>query len=243
MHLSAPNPTHSPYERSMTGVPTVSLEPDPALPMGDPVNPIAAQMLPEGVCRHFRMLPISFDGQTLLLAMADFDDPMARDVAVALTTDPLEVVLAPAQQIDAAIDRVFGGLSHAPGLNGDRALDDPGVVAPGRIGEILVRRGLITEHDLAYALEVQGRTGSRIGEILYYESLVPEGDLAAALADQLRVPLVDLDGMDPPPRRSSWSPSRSSARADACRWPSTTRSSTWRSRIRSTMGPTRPSAS
>jgi cellulose synthase/poly-beta-1,6-N-acetylglucosamine synthase-like glycosyltransferase len=199
MHLSAPNPTHSPYERGMTGVPTVSLAPDPALPMGDPVNPIAAQMLPEGVCRHFRMLPISFDGQTLLLAMADFDDPMARDVAVALTTDPLEVVLAPAEQIDAAIDRVFGGLSHAPGLNGHGALDDAGVVAPGRIGEILVRRGLITEHDLSYALEVQSRTGSRIGEILYYEALVREGDLAAALADQLRVPLVDLEGMEPSP--------------------------------------------
>ena len=203
MHLSAPNPTHSPYERTQVGVPTVSLEPDPALPMGDPVNPIAAQMLPEGVCRHFRMLPISFDGQTLLLAMSDLEDPMAQDVAVALTTDGLEVVLAPAHQIDSAIDRVFGGLGHAPGLNGgpvdDDSWDDAGIVSPGRIGEILVRRELITEHDLAFALDVQKRTGSRIGEILYYESLLKESDLAAALADQLRVPLVDLDGMDPDP--------------------------------------------
>ena len=73
------------------------------------------------------------------------------------------------------------------------------VVAPGRIGEILVDRGLITEDDLVEALDLQKQTGSRIGEILYYEGLVKEGDLAAALADQLRVPLVDLDGIQPSP--------------------------------------------
>ena len=188
--------------RASTGVPTVSLELDPNLQTGDPVNPVAAQMLPEGVCRHFRMLPVSYDGATLVLAMCDLDDPMARSVAIALTTDPLEVVLAPAAQIEAAIDRVFGGLGHIEGI-GPR---EPGIVsgpeassviAEGRIGEILVGRGLISELDLTDALEIQRRTGSRIGEILYYESRVREGDLAAALADQLRVPLVDLDGMEP----------------------------------------------
>ena len=200
------NPSHSPYEDTITGIPTVSLEPDPALPAGDPVNPIAAQMLPETVCRHFRMMPVSYDGQTLVLAMADPSDAMAQNVAFALTSDPLEVVLAPAHQIDAAIDRVYGGLGHAAGLGGmvdpERARvagqgDLPGgtVVAPGRLGEILVGRGLITEEDLAEALEIQEETGSRIGEILYYEGKIREGDLAAALADQLRVPLVDLDGL------------------------------------------------
>lgn len=180
------------------GVPTVSLVLDPGLQTGDPVNPIAAQMLPEQVCRHFRMLPFSYDGRTLVLAMADLNDPMAQSVAVALTTDPLEVVLAPAGQIDDAIDRVFGGLGHAEGID----TREPGwdsVVAPGRIGDALVSRGLISARDLAEALEIQERTGSRIGEILYYESKIGEGDLAAALADQLRVPLVDLEGMEPSP--------------------------------------------
>ena len=211
------NPSHSPYEDTITGIPTVSLEPDPALPAGDPVNPIAAQMLPETVCRHFRMMPVSYDGQTLVLAMADPSDAMAQNVAFALTSDPLEVVLAPAHQIDAAIDRVYGGLGHAAGLGGmvdpERARvagqgDLPGgtVVAPGRLGEILVGRGLITEEDLAEALEIQEETGSRIGEILYYEGKIREGDLAAALADQLRVPLVDLDGIEPSPEAMSMVP-------------------------------------
>ena len=200
-----PNPSHSPYvDSTLTGIPTVSLELDPGLATGDPVNPIAAQMLPEQVCRHFRMLPVSFDGETLVMAMADPSDAMAQSVAFALTSDPLEVVLAPPNQIDGAIDRVWGGLGHASGLSGDPVAPEPAeaplagqVIAPGRIGEILVSRGLISEDDLAAALEQQELTGSRIGEILYYEGKVREGDLAAALADQLRVPLVDLDGIEP----------------------------------------------
>ena len=144
------NPTHSPYlETTSTGTPSVSLEPDPALAGGDPVNPLAAQMLPEQVCRHFRMLPVSYDGATLIVAMADPADEMARDVALALTSEEIDVVLAPPSQIDAAIERVFGDLGHYPGFDAEAPSfgpPEPGsVVAPGRIGEILVGRGLITE--------------------------------------------------------------------------------------------------
>ncbi len=200
MHTDYVSPAHSPYvETSATGVTSVSLEPDPD--GGDPVNAVAAQMLPEQVCRHFRMLPISYDGATLLLAMADPTDEMAQNVAFALSSEQLEIVLAPPSQIDAAIDRVYGGLGHYPGFTATAPAfgpPEPGtVVAQGRIGEILVGRGLISEDDLAEALDLQKQTGSRIGEILYYEGLIAESDLAAALADQLRVPLVDLDGVQP----------------------------------------------
>jgi len=107
------NPSHSPYEYStLTGMPTVSLEPDPTLPTGDPVNAAAAQLLPEQVCRHFRMIPVSYEDGQLTLAMADPSDPMAQNVAYALTNDALNVVLAPPHQIDRAIERVWGGLGH-----------------------------------------------------------------------------------------------------------------------------------
>lgn len=95
-----------------TGIPTVPLEPDPNLPTGDPVDAVAAQLLPEQVCRHFRMIPIGFDGSALTLAMFDPSDPMAQDVAYALTGAPLNPVLAPPSQIDRAIDRIYGGLGH-----------------------------------------------------------------------------------------------------------------------------------
>ncbi len=173
-------------------IPSVSLAPDPALPGGESVNAVAAQALPEEVCRHFRMLPVNYNGQVLVLAMADPADAMARSVAAALSPTAFEIARAPAEQIDAAIDRVFSGLGH-PGGPGPRE-------APrlARIGEILLDRGLIGERDLSRALAEQGRGGGRVGEILVAAEAVGEDDLAAALADQLRVPLVDLAGIEPP---------------------------------------------
>jgi cellulose synthase/poly-beta-1,6-N-acetylglucosamine synthase-like glycosyltransferase len=205
-----PNPSHSPYEYpTLTGIPTVSLEPDPMLPTGDPVNHAAAQLLPEQVCRYFRMIPMSYEDGLLTLAMADPSDPMAQNVAYALTNDAIQMVLAPPNQIDRAIDRVWGGLGHFEPFEGQMdeaaaleiAASEEGVsiASPGRLGDILIQRGLITEDELRIALERQEQTGSRLGEILYYEMRLGEEDLAAALADQLRVPLVDLDGVDPDP--------------------------------------------
>jgi predicted LPLAT superfamily acyltransferase len=205
-----PNPSHSPYEYStLTGIPTISLEPDPMLPTGDPVNAAAAQLLPEQVCRYFRMIPVSYEDGMLTLAMADPSDAMAQNVAYALTNDAVQIVLAPPDQIDRAIDRVWGGLGHFEPFEGQMdeemalqiaAEEESGsVAAPGRLGDILIQRGLITEEELRIALERQEQTGSRLGEILYYEMRLSEEDLAAALADQLRVPLVDLDGVEPDP--------------------------------------------
>ncbi len=203
------NPSHSPYEYStLTGIPTISLEPDPTLPTGDPVNAAAAQLLPEQVCRHFRMIPVSYEDGLLTLAMADPSDAMAANVAFALTNDELTMVLAPPNQIDRAIERVWGGLGHYEPFAGEMdsdeamhlaALESESVAAPGRLGDILLQRGLISEEELRAALDRQEETGSRLGEILYYEMRLGEEDLAAALADQLRVPLVDLDGLDPSP--------------------------------------------
>ncbi len=206
-----PNPTHSPYESStLTGIPTVSLEPDPGLPTGDPVNPAAAQLLSEQVCRHFRMIPFAYDGGTLTLAMADPTDPMAQNVAFALTNDTLNIVLAPPNQIDRAIDRVWGGLGHFEPFAADATEEEAlqsavaesnggSVATPGRLGDLLIQRGLISEDELREALDVQERSGSRLGEILYYEMGLSEDALAETLADQLRVPLIDLEGIEPTP--------------------------------------------
>jgi hypothetical protein len=183
----------------------------------DPVNALAAQLLPESVCRHFGIVPISYLNGQLTLAVADPTDTLAQSVAHSLTNDPLRVVVAAPEEIDRAIDRAFGvapleELDHEPS-----AVDGEGeagsLLIPGRLGEILVSRQLISEDQLQAALVLQERTGSRLGELLYSERLVSEEDLAQALADQLRVPLVGSTGSSPTllPWRSS--PSRFSAAA------------------------------
>ena len=171
----------------------------------DPVNPLAAQLLPESVCRHFGIVPISYAGGELTLAVSDPNDTLAQSVAHSLTNDPLRIVAADPDEIDRATGRAFGGAPPPPeiGAEPQPELSENGehasLLIPGRLGEILVSRGLITEDELYAALELQERTGSRLGELLYSERLVREDDLALALADQLQVPLLELEGVEPDP--------------------------------------------
>lgn len=65
-----------------------------------------------------------------------------------------------------------------------------------RIGEMLVARGLVTEHDVAAALERQRSTGRRLGETLFEMGAISSFDLAAVLADRQGVEFVDLDSVD-----------------------------------------------
>ena len=59
--------------------------------------------------------------------------------------------------------------------------------APGRLGEILVRCGSVTEHELQRALQAQGgATPPLLGEILVAQDAVPQAVVAAALDKQNR---------------------------------------------------------
>jgi len=75
---------------------------------------------------------------------------------------------------------------------------DPFVPAPTaparrRIGDLFVEDGMITEQQLAEALDVQRRTGGRLGEILIELEFITSVDAARILARRLGMPFVDLD--------------------------------------------------
>ncbi len=58
-----------------------------------------------------------------------------------------------------------------------------------RIGELLIKQGLITESQLQEALNIQKRQkGSRMGEILIQVGMIKEEDFAIALGSQLSLP-------------------------------------------------------
>jgi len=59
-----------------------------------------------------------------------------------------------------------------------------------RLGEILRRRGLVTEAAVAHALATQIDTGEPLGEILVREAGVSEEAIAEAVADQRGIPYV-----------------------------------------------------
>ncbi len=69
-----------------------------------------------------------------------------------------------------------------------------------RIGEILVREGLITRDQLNLALQDQRETGTRVGYSLVALGFIKETDLTRTLARQYRMPAVDLTNFEVDPR-------------------------------------------
>jgi type IV pilus assembly protein PilB len=62
------------------------------------------------------------------------------------------------------------------------------------IGEILVRAGAIDDYQLRSALGEQKRWGRRLGATLVKMGFVEEEDLTRALAEQLNLPVAQLEG-------------------------------------------------
>jgi type IV pilus assembly protein PilB len=77
---------------------------------------------------------------------------------------------------------------EVPGLSGPI----PPVPAPPRLGDLLLKAGLITDGQLDGALAAQRERRKRLGEILREDGVLDEVELAAVLAVQLDTPLVDL---------------------------------------------------
>ncbi len=69
----------------------------------------------------------------------------------------------------------------------------PATIANDRIGEFLVREGLITHDQLAAALRDARQNSNRVGLSLIRLGHIQETDLTRALARHYRVPAVDLD--------------------------------------------------
>ena len=68
-----------------------------------------------------------------------------------------------------------------------------------RLGEILIKQGLITETQLQEAIEAQKVEKLHIGEILVNRKMIKEEDLASALGTQLLIPYASLSsGLLPP---------------------------------------------
>jgi len=61
------------------------------------------------------------------------------------------------------------------------------------LGALLVTRGFLMPDELGSALAIQQQTGERLGEILVRLGLIEKGDLAELLAEQLRLDTVRLE--------------------------------------------------
>ena len=74
------------------------------------------------------------------------------------------------------------------------------VATPERIGDLLVREGLISKEQLDKALAEQKQNGTRVGYNLVKLGFIPETELTKMLARQFRMPAVDLSRFEVDPR-------------------------------------------
>ena len=69
-----------------------------------------------------------------------------------------------------------------------------------RLGDLLLREGLITQEQLDQALNAQKSAGQRLGYVLVKEGIVREIEVTKMLARQYRVPAVDLSRFEVDPK-------------------------------------------
>src|SRR5919206_1474711 len=69
-----------------------------------------------------------------------------------------------------------------------------------RIGDLLVREGLITKEQLDRALQEQRQNGTRVGYNLVKLGFIQETELTKMLARQFRMPAVDLSRFEVDPK-------------------------------------------
>src|ERR671928_871870 len=69
-----------------------------------------------------------------------------------------------------------------------------------RIGDLLIREGLITKEQLDRALQEQRQNGTRVGYNLVKLGFIQETELTKMLARQYRMPAVDLSKFEVDPR-------------------------------------------
>lgn len=200
------------YRRLAAGAGLRFVRLDPAArsdPDHQPVNPLAARLLPETLCQELRILAVAYREGVVTVATSNPHALTGARRAAAMAGREVHMILAPPGDIDRVIDQVFGvpppsaprrGVPSEPPLEPETSRPPSSRSARrAHLGTLLVDRGLITEAALEQALGAQERSNARLGEILVARGAIGEEELIAVLAEQLDMPLVDLAGYEPEP--------------------------------------------
>ncbi len=91
------------------------------------------------------------------------------------------------------------GGAAAPGAEGGSGASGAPRPRKGMLGQLLVKRGLVTDEQIATALSMQSTSGKRLGELLVDIGALDERTLVEALADYFDMPVTHLrrDAPDP----------------------------------------------
>jgi cellulose synthase/poly-beta-1,6-N-acetylglucosamine synthase-like glycosyltransferase len=162
----------------------------PRLRLPDGVAPELGRLLPEGICRTFRVLPYAVADGFVLVAVAEIDDPITQQVIEERIDRPVQLVRHTGNEITAAIDAVY------PPAEGQVETADERR-ARVQMARMLTASGLVTNEQLQTAMIEYSRTGDPLGDILVAHGAISEDVLVAALSEMYQMQRVGLSDFTP----------------------------------------------
>ena len=158
--------------------------------LGEGVDPALAALLPEGLCRTFRVLPYAEVDGVVLVAAVDADDEITQTVVDERIDGPVRLVRHTAMEIVSALDAVRPPI--------DEQVESPEARrARTQMSQMLTRSGLVTAEQLQRATVEYSRTGDPVGDILVAHGAITEDVLVAALSELHQVQRVGLTDAEP----------------------------------------------
>lgn len=130
------------------------------------------QIVPRNIAEKYRVYPLSLRGQGIVLASDAQDRAAVQKELSVLLKRPVSLNWTSSADIQFAISRGYGP---------DRADAVLPADASDRLGQRLVREGVISPEDLTRALRQQKRSNQKLGEVLMEMKLVTPEDLGEEL--------------------------------------------------------------
>ncbi|GAB3201077.1 glycosyltransferase [Nocardioides hungaricus] len=156
----------------------------------DGVDQDLRHLIPEGICRTFRVMPYAAVDGTVLVAAADADDNITAHVVAERIDRPVQLVRHTVNEIVSAIDAVYPPQ--------DTEVETPEARrARMQMAQMLTRSGLITDDQLQRAMLEYSRTGDPLGDILVSHEAISEDTLVAALSEMYQMQRVGLTDFTP----------------------------------------------
>lgn len=144
------------------------------------VSPMLVAKVPAEVAQRLGLVPLvklEEDGQTALVATNRPQSATATAEVEALLGLRVEWVDVKDRRFGDTIQQVYSLMNERGAMS-------------VRIGEVLVREGLVKQDEVEWALQNARRSNTRLGRVLIEEGLVSEKDFYTALAKHKRLPLV-----------------------------------------------------
>jgi cellulose synthase/poly-beta-1,6-N-acetylglucosamine synthase-like glycosyltransferase len=158
--------------------------------LNDGVDDELRRLIPEGICRTFRVMPYAVADGTVLVAAADADDTITEHVVAERIDRPVLLVRHTVNEIVAAIDAVYPPQ--------ETEFETPEARrARMQMAQMLTRSGLVTDDQLQRAMLEYSRTGDPLGDILVAHESISEDVLVAALSEIHQMQRVGLSEFEP----------------------------------------------